>query len=281
MAARRFTLASAVVALILGLASPALAGPWTRDPGRFYAKLSEGLYLANSFVDASGTLQEGVSYTGLTTALYGELGLIERFHVQLYVPYVLAISTDSDDASFTRGGMGDGILGVQYGLPIEAMPVAVRATLKMPLYARDSSLSERAFPVAGDGQIDSTLWLSAGTSLDAIAGWTYLEVGYQLRTEEYIGDDPLSERSYADTIRSTAQLGYGPGELVMLALTLDLALPLEDDSFTKAYFNGGLGAFFKWDKDSPWSIEANLDRTLWARNSSLGTAIGLGLSYQH
>lgn len=265
----------------LAAATPALAGPWTKDAGKYYVKLSQSLYLATSFVNASGQLQEGVSYTGATTAVYAEVGVFEQLHLQAYLPYVVAISTDSDGERFVRGGAGDAVVGLQYGLPIGVFPMAARATLKMPMYARDSSLSARPFPVAGDGQIDATLWLSGGASIEALSAWSFVELGYQLRTEEYIGDDPISPRSYANTVRANGQFGHHLSEWVMLAANLELAMPLDNDSFTKGFFAAGAGVFIKWAKDSPWAIEANLDRTFWARNSALGTSLGLGLSHQH
>ena len=51
---------------VLGVPQPAKAGPWTKSPGQYYAKLSVGGYFAQGFRDASGVFQDGVRYDSVS-----------------------------------------------------------------------------------------------------------------------------------------------------------------------------------------------------------------------
>ena len=61
---------SLLLAAALSLAAvPASAGPWTKKPGALYAKLGEGFFVANSFLDSQGQVITGTDYFGATTSL--------------------------------------------------------------------------------------------------------------------------------------------------------------------------------------------------------------------
>ena len=174
-------------------ALPAHGGPWTKEFGQFYVKLSEGFFVSDSFVNSEGVTQSGASYLGASTSLYFEVGVFTGLQVQGFVPYVISRNTFDDGISALRVGPGDLTAGLQYtpslALPL---PAAVRLDIKVPLYDVGSTSSAFAsrFPALGDGQIDMTLWLTAGGTLPIATVFAWAEIGYRFRTEKFVGDGP-------------------------------------------------------------------------------------------
>ena len=265
---------------VLTVGESAWAGPWTRGAGgSAYAKISESVFVADSFVDASGRVVEGADYLGFSTALYAEIGLLEGLHLQGYLPYVVARNAFDDSTRFLNTGLGDALVALQWTpVAIRSLPWAVRLEAKAPLYDVgdiEGPLAMR-FPAFGDGQLDLTAWLSAGASGRlGVPLYGFLELGYRHRTEAYLGTG--DDRAFADTLVAAAQLGATPLWEVLVALNVSSALPLRDDEVTRAF--ASVGPALLVPLVGGLSLEAGLDALFWTRNSAPGYSVGLGLSY--
>lgn len=263
---------------LLGLLAPSLAwaGPWTRDAGHAYVKLSESLYTADAFQDASGKVVGGVTYTGWTSAIYAEAGVAKGLHLQLFLPHSVA-SNDFGGVTFRSARLGDARVAAQWSLPWLDFPQAVRAEVKLPLYdaAEPGGAQGASFPLIGDGQVDGRLWLSAGGSLPGLPVYGFLELGYEHRTEWAVGEG--LDRSFADGALAFAQVGATVWAGVVLTANAQAVLPLEKDASTKGYATVGPGLYAP--VGGGLALEAGADFTPWARNSARGTQVSLGVSW--
>ncbi|MCB9526050.1 MAG: hypothetical protein H6702_22125 [Myxococcales bacterium] len=263
---------------LLALLAPGLAwaGPWTRGPGQAYVKVSESLYTADAFQDASGRVVGGVDYTGWTSALYAEVGVARGLHLQAFLPHSVA-TNDFGGAAFRSARLGDARLAAQWSLPWLDFPQAVRAEVKLPLYdaAEPGGLQGASFPLIGDGQVDGRLWISAGGSLPGTPLYGFVELGYEHRTEWAVGDG--LDRRFADGALAFAQVGATVWRGVVLAANAQAVVPLAEDASTKGYATVGPGLFAP--VGGGLALEASADFTPWARNSARGTQVSLGVSW--
>lgn len=262
---------------LLVAATPALAGPWTQSRGQYYLKVGESLFVSDAFRDARGQLQTGVDYRGWTTATYLEVGLLDGLHLQAYLPYTAATNTYENGNRYLSAGGGDLVVGLQGSLPTVALPHALRVTLKSPLYRVTDITGPEAdlFPLRGDGQIDTTVWLSVGDSIPDTSLYGFVEVGHQFRSERFTG--PGNGVVYGDSLVAFAQAG---GELLggpLVLLNSNLVMPYGDDAVTKGYLTVGPGLYWPLG-DGGFAIEANYDPILWAVNSAEGFSVSLGVS---
>jgi hypothetical protein len=268
--------------------SAAMAGPWTRAPGRWYAKLAQGAFRAEGFRDSGGAFVSDTTYTGLTTSLYGELGVVERMQAQLYLPFVVGINDFDRDApvrlatpceggrlaaSASRRSFGDSLLGAQWDPALLAIPHALRAVAKLPLYdvTEPGGRCGPLYPQPGDGQLDLDVWLSAGDSFAGGELFVFAEAGHRFRTELYFGED-LGQR-FGDTFLSYAQAGWQFEAGAFLMLNLNLALPYGSDAATRGWFTVGPSLHFP--VGGGLALELAADATPWARNSGAGNADSL------
>lgn len=278
----RTPLARAALRLLpaLALLAPAIAwaGPWTRDAGGVYVKLSGGAFVAGEYVDPSGATVTGVDYLGITSALYAEVGVAEGLQVQLYLPHVIARNSYAETGDrYLSLGLGDARLGVQYGFPLVGFPLALRIEGKVPLYdvAEPGGLEHGLFPALGDGQVDLDYWLSAGGSLDGVPLYGFVEVGYRLRTALYTGEGTGLE--YGGGLLTYAQLGYTVFADVIVAANAQAVVPFEDDGRTKGYATVGPSVYAP--VGAGVALELYYDATIWARAASAGQTVILGVSY--
>jgi len=267
-----------VIALVVTVTT-AEAGPWTQNQGRFYLKVDQGFFVANSYVDASGQVIRGTEYLGATTSLYAEVGIWKGLHLMTYLPYTFARNTFEDGGRFLNAGVGDAQLGVQYSPPIRmASKTALRVEFKVPLYdvaGIEGPLAPQ-FPAFGDGQLDVTFWLSAGYSLPRRPLYFLAEVGYRHRTEVFVGQGDT--RRFGDGLVWLSQVGYTIKKRVGVSLTFAGVVPFREDAWTKGYLTLGSGLYVLLGRGL--AVEARFDPILWARNSSLGFGFGFGLSYK-
>ncbi|MCB9556350.1 MAG: hypothetical protein H6707_09630 [Deltaproteobacteria bacterium] len=277
---RRFALLLSVACfatLSFVAVSPASAGPWSKSGGAFYLKLNQSLFVADNFVDVSGTIVDGVKSFSATSALYGELGLGYGLQAALSLPFV-HVCNDIGAGDHCRSSAGDLSLMLQYQLPRLLAPIliALRGELKIPLYAiNNSDPFER--PRAGDGQLDATLWLSAGGSFGRLPLYGFVEAGYRHRSEIYVGDTP-TDRQFNDSLTLSAQAGYTLWSRLLLGLTLNGALPFRENQVTKGYLT--LGPFAAYRLYRGLALEASFDPMIYAVASVRGFSGSLGLSYQ-
>ena len=276
---RRQKVMTAALALALCAAlasSDAQAGPWSKKWGELYVKLAENFFLSESFRDASGNIVTGTQYSGFTTALYFEVGLPAGFHVWSYLPYTVAINDFDTGNKYMEVGGGDAQMGLQWSphflnLPV---PLAARLEFKVPFYEL-SSVSPN-FPAPGDGQLDITVWLSAGASLGDIPIWLFGEVGYRHRTEQHIGDH--MDLDLKDGIALFVQVGYNFWDKVLLGVNFGGILTFEDDTATKSYLTVGPALYVPVYKGL--AVEAGFDPVIYAKNSADGYGFSVGVSYK-
>ncbi len=250
--------------LPLLLVTSAWAGPWTRGPGEAYLKLEQGLFVADEYVNPSGQSPRGSEYFGTTTSLYAEVGLGAGLQAVLLLPWQVAVNTRPGGNRYLRSGGGDASAALQWSSPWLDLPHALRLDVKVPLYDTTPSSQEGTFfPNAGDGQLDGTLWLSAGGSAGALYGLG--EVGYRLRTE-----------GFGDSIPWFGQVGYRLWGIIFAANVSGVA-PLVEDDMTKGYLD--LGPSIYAPVGGGLALEARYGATLWATHASKGHGAGLGVSY--
>lgn len=258
--------------------SAAWAGPWSKSAGQLYLKAWEGAYLANGFVGRDGRFQEGADHLSLTSALYGEVGVWDRLQVQAFLPYVIGRNTFDSGNRFLAAGGGDLLLGAQWSPALQLFPAALRLEGKVPLYdvAQPKGYAAAQFPLRGDGQIDLTAWASVGLPPLDLPLYAFVEFGYRLRTEAFIGEGAPS-RSFADSLVTNAQVGLTPIGRFVFAANVGGVLPLADDAYTKGYLSLGLSVYAPvWEG---LALEANFDALTLAKNSANGLSFGLGVSY--
>ncbi|MEZ4463185.1 MAG: hypothetical protein R3F43_01360 [bacterium] len=263
--------------LLCLLPGAALAGPWTRDAGQVYAKASQSIFVADAYRDATGQLQGGVDYLGVTTSAYVELGLVDGLHLQLYLPHTAATNAVSANGNrYLSAGGGDAQFGLQARLPL-GFPAAVRGVIKAPLYdvgaipGRDAMF----FPQRGDGQIDATITLSAGHAFGDLPLYLFGEVGHQWRTSRFVGAG--ADVSYGDGLSWAAQVGWTILPGVGVALGAGGVVPYAEDAVTKGYTSVGPAVYIPLA--SALALEVGYDEIVLARNSAKGRQGSVGISF--
>jgi len=290
----------AVLCMLAGPIGSAHAGPWTRPVGSWYAKLSQGVYVAEGYRDAAGHFIADATYTGHTTALYAETGVLPRLQAQLYLPFIVAINRFEDDSpaalstpcaggiasGTSRRGPGDAQVALQFDPDLMPIPHALRLAGKLPLYdvTKPGGRCGELFPQHGDGQLDATLWLSIGGSLLGGDAFAYVELGHVVRTDVYLRGD--AEQGYAQTLALAMQGGYRfmPDGFAMLSVRFDN--PYEDDGRSKGGLS--LGPQLIVPLGSGFAAEADVGFSPWAHNGSQGrsdhlywTSATVGISHKH
>jgi hypothetical protein len=286
MTSPRLRLGSIVaLTLLLALARPAAAGPWTKNMGEFYVKAGEGFFLANSFRDAAGGLRPGVDYLSATTSLYFEVGVYNGLHVWGYLPYVVADNTFADSTRWRRASGGDAKVGLQYTPRFFALPfpAAMKLELKVPLYNANGvgvgGRYDTYFPAPGDGQLDVTFWLSAGGSLGSFPLFFFAEVGYQLRTEAFVGAGDF-DAEFGDGFAFYAQVGYTLFDSAVLAVNSGGVIPFDAGSYTKGYVTLGPSIYVPIWKGL--AAEASFNPMIYTNtNAAPGIGFSLGLSFKN
>lgn len=259
------------------------AGPWSKNTGGYYVKANGNAFLANGFRNAQGDFVDDVSYLGVTSSAYFEVGIYGGLQIQGTLPYTIAINSFKDSARFTQGSFADAQLGLQWSPPWR-MPVvmAIRGNFKIPMYDIDALVKKypefgTRFPVHGDGQVDFTLWYSIGGVVPKLPLYGFVEIGYRFRTEVFIGSSP--DRSFLDTFVWNGQMGWTFWRRMILTLNFRGTVGLGDDTLTQSFITLGPGLYMPVWKGL--AIELTYDGTLWARNASLGHSVALGISYSY
>lgn len=273
---------------MIALLAPAVAlgGPWTRDLGSAYVRAGADVFVADS-VELPGSIGSA-DYTGTATSLYGEFGLSRTWPVQVVVAAVpVAVHRtvfDRDDSFVDAAGYatvvrsGDLRLGPQVALH-RKIPLAVAADVKIPMYRVDDLCSGELLTDVcarpGDGQVDVTGLVLAGSSFARGAGWVEGNVGYRLRTEAFLGwtdDTP----SFSDGIPFSAGVGAQSGRLWGMARLDGLVNVDRTTEWTAEGVRVGPVACIRLG--GGMSLEARLASDLWVANQSRGTSAGLGVS---
>ena len=274
------TLCLITASLAVLSSSPAKAGPWTKKEGEYYVKVSELYFSSDTFVAPSGERIAGTDYLALSTALYAELGLTDRLHLQLFLPWQFTRNAfPEDDTRYATVGLGDTLIGLQATpFAIGSLPWALRVEAKVPLYDAAGVEGSEAlnFPALGDGQVDLTYWLSLGGSLWPRPIYFLGELGWRQRTDVFYGEG--NGLDFADGLAYRAQAGYIYQERVLLAGNLNGVYTFSEDTFTQSFLTLGpmLGLRLK---GGLW-LEATVDPMLASRNNAPGTTWSVGLSHR-
>lgn len=271
--------------------SVATAGPWVKEPGHAYVKAGYVRFAADEYVDPTGGDPEadggsGPRYIGDTWHLYGEIGVFRPLQVVVNLPFVASRNVDGD-VVYANRALGDAEIGLAAGHSFGTLPVSVTLKGKLPMYdnhdlAAYGYLGDR-FPVIGDGQVDLTALVAAGHGLRVagLQGWTAVELGYQVRSEWWMGDSGHPDRQILDSIPWHLQLGWSPRRsdrsLGWLATDLSGVQPLGRNDVTKQWVQAGFGGgLFVVEAVA---LELGASVTPIAHASSRGWSLSAGVSW--
>ena len=274
------------LAWMAAMGGAAEAGPWVKAPGELYAKAGYVQFRADEFVDPSGATLSGVDYTGHTSHLYGEVGLVGPVQVVFNAPFVGSRNTLGEVAYVNRA-FGDLDVGLEAGTTLGDVPVSLQVLTKVPLYDNAELLAYGAsggrFPAIGDGQVDLTALGAVGTGIAAggFRGWWAAEVGYRHRTEWWAGDASAPERVLVDSIPWHLQLGWSPTfgswEAGWWSVDAWAVQNLRQSDNTKEWFQlvSSLGARV----GGGVALELGYSQMIWGRAPSLGQSLLAGVSF--
>jgi len=269
-------LVTAASAVLLGLPSDVEASPWTNDRGEYFFQISQSYYTSTAYRDGSGQIQDDGDYMNLTTSAYGEIGIADDFHAQFYVPIIFARAS-VDDQHADQLSFGDTRLSLQAS-PLDLdVPTSIRGEISLPLYNRPDNAGA---PIAGDHQIDLTLWLSAGGGLHAldIPMYFYLDAGYQHRTD-WNFDPQIPGGTYSDAFVSHAEVGYTVANTFDVGLSSSAIFPFDPNYGAmgdESYVTVGPSLF--WPINERLALDLGGYATPYSRNSGTGWFISAGVS---
>lgn len=221
------------------LSGLAIAGPWVKDAGSWYAKGAYGQFRGDSYVDATGELIDDVSYLGQSVVLYGEVGVGAGLQLVASVPWQLARQVDASGRSYRRAGLGDLDLGVGRALA-EALPLSAHVVAKLPAYGGvdgDRFGTEAVhLPALGDGQVDlaAELAVGGGGAVGQVRWWTEGALAYVHRTPWALAHGFTPAADFGDGLDYGGKVGLLPG-FGWLALGLSGRHSFDDDGSTKAW----------------------------------------------
>ena len=182
-------LAVAVLASSLAAPTRAEAQAWIREPGSAFASLAYRVIRADRFYAPDGDTLPINDFRQHTLALYGEVGLVDRWLMATLDGELLRRSVLVDQGATT--GLGDLRLGLWTGL-LEA-PFRLSLGLQVGLPTGDPSPEADGDPLSqttadllptGDGEVDVALKLAAGHGFGwrRVQQFVQAELGYVLRT---------------------------------------------------------------------------------------------------
>lgn len=281
-----------MIGLLLLLTGAADAGAWTRESGGYYAKLGADLYTAPQYTNPAtqlpGTDADAAGpYFGQQYGVYGELGLLRAWRVQLAVqaPISVGRTTFRQESSFgdlaghaTVTRVGDVRITPQVALHPTA-PVGLGVELKIPAYRNDSVCADNPYRVycarPGEGQVDVTPYLTAGTPF-ARKGFVEGRLGWRWRTGLVVGSEP-PQFALGDGPAWAATAGWTLGPLLALAVA-DGVTVVGRDATTPRAVRAGPAALLTVHEASGLALEARFSADVWAKATSRGYGGGLGVS---
>ncbi|TNE88906.1 MAG: hypothetical protein EP330_12905 [Deltaproteobacteria bacterium] len=263
------------------------AGAWTRSLGSYYAKTGVDLYAAGTYQAADVVSTEGQRFLGWQVGVYGEVGLLKTHPLMVSVQAPFASNTlylgppeGGLHPRATTRRLGDLRLSVQTSVLPDGGPLSVAFEAKIPMYANDSVGDafggyEELFPLAGEGQLDFTGWLLGGASFGGPL-WGEAALGYQHRTEVFLGWNGTGDLAFSDRLRFGAGLGLTKGRLIAILRVDGQKSLAADDGVTAENLSTGPVVLF--DVAEGIAIEGRLAADVWARNATRGMGYGTGVS---
>ncbi len=268
----------------------AQAGPWSQAPGHFYVKASQNFLFGRESIGPTGEVSGG-DFFGASTQLYGEIGIFYGLQAQFFIPYSVFRVTRSPQEFYQLDSFVDSTVGLQWTPPFLqqaiGFPIALRFDAKIPMYDQKPFTQDPAtkdtftrFPIIGEGQLDFTLWLSAGGSIPRTDLYLFAEVGYRFRSEVFV-DQRIAALGldFLDSFVFQFQAGYNLFRRVLIMLNTSGVIPLGDSPVTKGFVGIGLGLYVPvW---RGLAVEFNVDQMLWFKSAPPITSLGLGISYKY
>ncbi|MCB9764146.1 MAG: hypothetical protein H6739_30525 [Alphaproteobacteria bacterium] len=260
------------------LSAPASAGPWIRDPGAFYGKLSVDGFAATDYADPRVRDVAGLRYRGLGPAGYLELGVAPHVQVVAQAPFVFAANTEPDTGWRWRSrGFGDPRVGVGVGGRLRGVPLSLHLIARVPATA---SPPPPGAPALGDPQVDLSLIgaVGGGWSWRGHTGWALAEAGYLRRTDWSFGPLP---GDYVDGLPCHLQVGWTPTReerrLGWVGVDATGQLNLGQSDWSRQAQTVGL--FGAVDLGRGLAVEASWSWTWAAVAASRGHGASLGVSW--
>ena len=261
---------------MLLLISSALAGPWIDAPGDHYVKASVSRFAALEYVDPATQQSVDVEYVGLTSSLYGQVGLPGGLQLHASVPWVRGQNRDRYSGWIHRAsGPGDAFVGLGADLPGIDQAAALTVQARVPLY--NQALLAPEFPAIGDTNVDLDAQLSVGHSLAVGEHWLWLagESGFRWRTEitpsRY--DDGLD---FVNGVPYRAQVGLAPKPGGWASLEASGLVNLAPSDITRAWHQVALGGAVP--VVAGLHVELGGQYIYAARANSTGWAVTAGIS---
>lgn len=261
------TRGAAMIPLFAWLTSTsALASPWVRPQGSFYAKIAAGQFV-------------GERRHATSASLYGELGLPARLGLTVTVPWARSVAADSR-FSYINRDLGDLEIALSRALIQRGFALSASAGVRAPLYpdrgadrqAAWGSLAE-AFPAPGDGTVDldGRLELGHGLAWGTWGGWAEASAGYRHRLGAPV-----------DSLTGGLRAGLVPRaqdhELGWIGVELAGVAPLVADPNTRSWLRAG--AYASARLTPLLRVELGGGVTPIAHVASPGWDLSLGLSVQ-
>ena len=264
--------ALAVLAL-LGSATAAHAGAWTREPYHVFAQIGLGFTFNTDSISNCGTTSGvtvscgttfdangnrvpqkvrqnkestgtvGSNYQQMLTDVYVEYGLWKRLTIFTDIPLVSMRETNpGGNITYSNGAnIGDILVGLRGGILVDPIAIAIEVRMTAP-----SGKVNDVIPT-GSGAFSGELRLAIGKAFQRLPIWIDFEMGFILRGTA----DLLVDRFNGDG--TTAPLGYSPqltihgevgGSLIrwkrldrlIFMINADYTMSVERDSGTDASF---------------------------------------------
>jgi hypothetical protein len=280
--------------------SQAVAGAWTQPAGSFYIKAS--FSVAEASEQIKGALSEaqplldpndlGVVWEG-ALFLYGEWGLPIDIPGGLTVigaiPYKFS-EIDTQVALRRTEGIGDLILGVRWGIPLDSLAplvLSIQADTKIPTgYTANLPEGDR-IPWLGNGVPEETVSLLVGYSFWPLPVYTTGGFGYRLRGSDEAGETGAFV-DYEDELPYSLEIGLTIADLVLVRTSVDGIIPTADVAVidvaggaltppSSSHIRAGGGLIFTL----PEGIQVNFDysQVLDGSNTALSESMGFGIAW--
>lgn len=256
---------------MLLLCSTALAGPWIAAPGEHYVKASVSRFAAAEYIDPTAPdATSTVEYVGVTSSLYGQVGLPGKLQLHATLPWVNGRNLNRYTGWIHRtSAPGDAQVGLGWDLPGLELPAAITAQARIPLY--NQAVLEPDYPGIGDTNVDLDLQASVGHSIPAGKHWVWFasEAGFRWRTEitpsRY--DDGLD---FVNGVPYRAQIGLAPAPGGWVSLEASGLSNLAPSPVTRSWHQLAVGgavpvvAGLHIELGGQWIHTARANSTGWA-----------------
>lgn len=171
------------------------AGPWPKNTGTGYFKLSEWWIIADQHYTDTGDIDPNVTNGFFSTSIYAEYGITNKLTGIVYFPFFTrayynnTVSGTTGDVLIpgeSINSIGDAELSITYGLyQAQGLSISVSAVFGIPL-GQDMGGSLNALQT-GDGEFNQAVKVEVGKSfsLGDNNGWIQGAFAYNNRTKGF------------------------------------------------------------------------------------------------